>query len=89
MGCSYSSTWEVGLGSQGGGLGSIGGTSQTVEKAVPCHFADTNSSEDDLVFAPFRRVRSNNPWVLRHLESNAINEYNLVEAGVNRILTCE
>ena len=58
-----------------------------VEKAVPCHFANTNSSEDDLVFAPFRRVRSDNPWVLRHLESNAINEYNLVEAGVNRILT--
>ena len=58
-----------------------------VEKAVACHFADTNSQEEDLGFVPFLQVRSSNPWVLCHLEGRAINEYNLVDAGVNRVLT--
>ena len=58
-----------------------------VEKAVACHFADTHSYEEDIVFVPFLRVRSSNPWVLRHLEGKSINDYNLVDAGVNRILT--
>ena len=58
-----------------------------VEKAVPKHFADTNSTVEDLVFVPFMLVRSRDPWVLRHLELKFINYFNLVEAGINRILT--
>ena len=58
-----------------------------VEKAVPKHFADTHSTEDDLVFIPFKRVRSSNTLVLRHLETLFINDFNLVEAGINRILS--
>ena len=58
-----------------------------LEKAVPRHFEDIRSTEDDIVFAPFKRIRSSNRQVLLHFESKAINEFNLVEAGVNRILT--
>ena len=60
---------------------------QKFQKAVPKYFHDTKSTEDDIVFAPFRRIRSSNRLVLLHFESKAINEFNLVEAGVNRILT--
>ena len=58
-----------------------------VEKAVSKHFQESRSSEDDIVFAPFKRVTSSNRHVLLHFESKAINDFNLVEAGVNRILT--
>ena len=58
-----------------------------VDKAVAKHFSDTNSREEDLVFVPFKRVRSSNILVLRHLETLFINNYNLVEAGINRILS--
>ena len=57
------------------------------EKAVSKHFVDTNSTVDDLVFVPFKRIRSNNRLVLRHMETKFINEYNLIEAGINRILS--
>ena len=58
-----------------------------LEKAVPEHFHSTRSNEDDIVFAPFKRIKSKNRHVLLHFETKAINEFNLVEAGVNRILT--
>ena len=58
-----------------------------VDKAVAKHFTDTNSREEDLVFVPFKRVRSSNILVLRHLETLFINNYNMVEAGINRILS--
>ena len=60
---------------------------QRLEKAVPKHFLGLRSNEDDIVFAPFKRIRSSNRQVLLHFETKAINEFNLVEAGVNRILT--
>ena len=58
-----------------------------LNKAVAKHFFDTVSSASDLVFVPFKRIKSSNRFVLRHCESKAINDYNMVEAGVNRILT--
>ena len=58
-----------------------------VDKAVAKHFADTNSREEDLVFVPFKKIRSSNILVLRHLETEFINKFNLVEAGINRILS--
>ena len=58
-----------------------------VEKAVAKHFADSYSRVEDLVFVPFMRVRSSDPWVLRHLETKFINDFNLVDSGINRILS--
>ena len=57
------------------------------EKAVSKHFLDTNSTADDLVFVPFKKVRSRDRHILRYMETKLINEYNLIEAGVNRILS--
>ena len=62
-------------------------TVEWVDKAVAKHFADTNSREEDLVFVPFKKIRSSNILVLRHLETEFINKFNLVEAGINRILS--
>ena len=57
-----------------------------LNKAVAKHFYDTGSTAADLVFVPFKRIKSSNRFVLRHCEAKAINDYNMVEAGVNRIL---
>ena len=51
------------------------------------HFYETRSEASDVVFRPVMRVKSRDRWVLRHFEPKLINELNLVEEGVNRILT--
>ncbi len=51
------------------------------------HFRDTRSEVEDLVFRPFIRVKAGCRWVLRHYDNRMINSLNLVEEGVNRILT--
>ena len=56
-----------------------------LNKAVAKHFNDTGSTAADLVFVPFKRIKSSDRFVLRHCEAKAINDYNMVEAGVNRI----
>ena len=56
------------------------------EKAVVEQFIRSNSYAEDLIFRPIKRVKSSCRWVLRHFETRLINELNLVEAGVNRIL---
>ena len=58
-----------------------------INKAIPIHFRETRSSVDDLVFVPFKRIRSKSKLVLKHFENKLMNEYNLVEAGITRILT--
>ena len=58
-----------------------------IEKAVPELFVNTHSYVEDIVFRPFKRVKSSCRWVLRHFETRLINELNLVEAGVNRVLS--
>ena len=55
-------------------------------KAVAEHFERIRSGVEDLVFIPFMRVRSDDPEVLRVLEQKYINDYNLIEAGINVIL---
>jgi hypothetical protein len=57
------------------------------QKAVAQHFRDTRSTIDHLVFRPFKRLVSDNPAVRLHYEHEAINQYNMIEAGINRILT--
>jgi hypothetical protein len=58
------------------------------QKAVAQHFRDTRSTVDHLVFRPFKRITSKNNLAVRmHFEHEAINKYNMIEAGVNRILT--
>ena len=58
-----------------------------VEKAVPQLFVNTHSYVEDLVFRPIKRVKLSCRWVLRHFETRLINMLNLVEAGVNRVLS--
>ena len=55
--------------------------------AVANHFYETWSDTSDLVFRPVLKVKSSSPWVIKHFESKLMNELNLVEEGVNRILT--
>ena len=58
-----------------------------LNKAVAKHFYDTRSTVADLMFVPFKLVKSTDRMVLRHFENQYINQFNLIEAGVNRILT--
>ena len=51
-----------------------------LNKAVAKHIYNTGSSSLDLV------ITSSNRFVLRHCDAKAINDYNMVEASVNRIL---
>ena len=55
-------------------------------KAVAKHFHDTGSTIKDLVFVPFKRVKSTDRLILKHFENKAISDYNMVQAGINRIM---
>ena len=57
------------------------------DKAVAQHFRDTGSTVDDLVWRPFKRLVSSSPAVRLHFEHEFINKHNMVEGGINRILT--
>ena len=50
------------------------------------HFHETGSSVSDIVFVPFKRVRSTDRLILKHFENKAVNDYNMVAAGINRIM---
>ena len=61
-----------------------------MEKAVPKHFIDKMRTEDDLECAPFfKMIRSSNKNVLLqlHYEYKEINDFNIIEAVINRIMT--
>ena len=68
----------------GGHKGDI--ENRRLKKAVAKHFFDTKSAVEDIVFVPFKRLKSGNRLILKHFENKAINEFNLIEAGVNRIM---
>jgi hypothetical protein len=57
------------------------------DKAVAVHFRDTRSTVDHLVFRPVKRLVSSHPAVRLHFEHEFINQHNLIESGINRILT--
>ena len=57
-----------------------------LDKAVPKHFYDTRSTAADLIFVPFKRIKADDRHTLRHFENKAINDFNMIAAGVNRIL---
>jgi hypothetical protein len=57
------------------------------DKAVADHFKATRSTVDHLVFRPFKRLVSSDRATRLHFEHVCINQYNMIEAGVNRILT--
>ena len=57
-----------------------------LKKAVAKHFFNTKSIVEDLVFLPFQRLKSGNRLILKHFENKAINEFNLILAGVNSIV---
>ena len=58
-----------------------------LDKAVAKHFSDTNSSVKDLVFIPFKKIKSSDRNILKHFENRAISDFNMIEAGINKILT--
>ena len=58
-----------------------------INKAVAKNFHNTRSKVADLVFVPFKLVRSEDRLILRHFENKFINQFNLIEAGINRILS--
>ena len=58
-----------------------------INKAVPKHFSDTKSTVKDLVFVPFKRIKATDRFTLKHFENKAINDFNMIDAGINRILT--
>ena len=57
-----------------------------MNKAVAKHFHDTGSTVSDLVFIPFKRIKCQDKLMLKHFENWAINEYDMISAGINRIL---
>ena len=68
----------------GGHKGDI--ENRRLKKAVAKHFFDTKSTVEDIVFVPFKRLKLGNRLILKHFENKAINEFNFIEAGVNRIM---
>ena len=59
---------------------------QRVNKAVAKHFVDTKSTVQDLRFVPFKKLKSKAKLILKHFENRLIKKYNLIKAGINRIL---
>ena len=57
-----------------------------LHKAVAKHFHDTRTTVADLFFVPVQLVRSEDGLILTQLKSKCINQLNLIEAGINRIL---
>ena len=55
-------------------------------KAVPDHFMKLRSTEKDLRFVPFIKMRNKNPHGLIAYEKYLINHCNLVASGINLIL---
>ena len=52
-------------------------------KAVARYFMETGSTVEDLVFVPIKIVRKQNLWARLELERRFLNEYNLVDDGLN------
>ena len=47
------------------------------------HFKDTHSTKEDLVFTPFMKLKSNNPWVRLHYERQFINQHGGIDTFIN------
>ena len=62
------------------------GIANNKEKAIPIYFREIKNTMKDIVFVPFRKVKTRNPWILKGMETKLINEYNLIDTGINRIL---
>ena len=56
-----------------------------IGKTVPDFFRKIRSTEDDLRFVPFMKMKNNNPFGLIVYEKHLINKYNLVASGINLI----
>ena len=52
-------------------------------KAVARFFMETRSTVEDLVFVPIKIVKKRNLWARLEIERKFLNEYNLVEDGLN------
>ena len=56
---------------------------QEESKVVGKHFKDTQSTKEDLVFTPFMKLKSNNPWVRLHYERQFINQHGGIDKFIN------
>ena len=56
---------------------------QDESKVVGKHFKDTHSTREDLVFTPFKKLKSNNPWVRLHYERQFINQHGGIDKFLN------
>ena len=56
-------------------------------KAVAEHFRATGSTVDDLVFVPFKRIFATSPAIRLHFEHQFLNRHDMIDGGINRILT--
>ena len=56
-----------------------------VGKSVPDFFMKICSTEDDLRFVPFIKMKDKNPFGLIAYEKYLINKYNLIASGINLI----
>ena len=54
-----------------------------MSKCVARHFAESNSGLQDMKFTPVVAVKSENPFVRKHLERDFINKHNLIGSGIN------
>ena len=52
-------------------------------KAVARFFMETRSTVEDLVFVPIKIVKKRNLWARIEIERRFLNEYNLVDDGLN------
>ena len=52
-------------------------------KAVARFFMETRSTVEDLVFVPIKIVKKRNLWARLEIERRFLNEYNLVDDGLN------
>ena len=56
---------------------------QDESKVVGKHFKDTHSTREDLVFTPFMKLKSSNPWVRLHYERQFINQHGGIDKFLN------
>jgi hypothetical protein len=57
------------------------------QKAVAEHFRATGSRVEDLIFIPFKRIFNPSPAVRLHFEHQFLNRHDMIDSGINRILT--
>ena len=51
-----------------------------MKRGIHCTVADLD------LYVPFKKIKCNDKFMLKHFKNKAINQYNMIEVGINRIL---